>query len=398
MLRHSWSYSVLLVCMPALGLIGCGDSGDDGSSSGTGGTSTGGAGSGAGGGTGGTAGSGNTGNTAGAGAGGTGGAAGGAGGAAGGAGGSGGAAGGSGGAAGGAAVCSFQSTNIPGTECDALAEASCTNLETCNKYIFDVFVGNQTDCLFYFTQNCEDRLGKTGDQTSLAEYEACGEEFVNATCECTVGEVCGFPTTGTLNDGSDCSADVQCSSGECDGSGLETCGVCVALAGAGEDCSVLDCGPNLWCDNADMCVTQLDNGMTCAEGGECVSGICQDLVCSDPLGVGDLCSGPGAPMGAQCDFFIGLSCNPITGLCEAVTLVNPGGTCEFDVATGAVSFCKGDAYCDVDFPGPGTCITRDGVGDACDPSLGDGVFTDSTCDPGLVCNGTCQEPVAPTCP
>jgi len=383
MFNRPWS---LLLCAsaPVVGLVGCGDS-DSSDPSNTGGSATGGAGSGASGGTGNTAGAGNDGGLGASGGSPTGGAG----------GGGAGAAGGSGGG-GGFGMCEFQTTNIAGTACDAVAEANCTILESCQTFLFDALLGNPTACRFFFKQTCEDDFAKTGDPNSPADYEACAEELVNATCEC-IDDVCDLATTGTLLDGSDCSNDAQCMSGNCEGDNATTCGQCVALAGMGEDCSVLDCGEDLWCDSLSMCTAQLDNGMTCANDEECLSDICIDLACSDPLAAGQVCSGPGAPMDAQCDFFGGDGCNSVTELCEAAIVIGVGGTCGVDMVTGTVTGCRGDAYCDVNFPGPGTCIARDGLGDVCNPNQGS-LFGAGSCLPGMVCNTTCQEPTPPSCP
>lgn len=192
----------------------------------------------------------------------------------------------------------------------------------------------------------------------------------------------------------------------------------IALAGqraAGDDCALnVDCGADLFCPISGECPRACEAtrpaGEACRRDDECQVGlICNALICSAPVSVGEPCAGTS---GATCK--LGLSCVGSTdtqpGACQtnesvqagaAGAVCSPGGTlcreglsCAFDsgstfkcvaaVAKGAScklalpSQCPIDTYCDAtEVTATGKCTELPVAGEAC--VLGD------DCAPGHIC-------------
>jgi len=302
-------------------------------------------------------------------------------------------AGGSGGHGGGDECVNTPSTPIAGDHCDAMAEATCSNRESCYPYAFAA-MGNKAECLRVEVYLCEQTQLWAGTDETAAELKACAEKVVNATCSCTPDEVCGpGQYVGTLADGAACGFGGQCLGGFCKHSGSE-CGTCQTLVPAGGACDLESspCVFHHYCDTSSgVCAPHKEPGSACAQSEECNNDdrhLCVDGICSPALGAGASCAGSNSQ---ACDWWQGLSCR--SGTCQTTPFSAPGGPCAAD---STIAHCDSTGWCSY---GTGICVARKGLNEAC-MQIADGENPQWDCLSFLSCiGGTCQQPVPTgTCP
>ncbi|MDC0749599.1 hypothetical protein [Polyangium mundeleinium] len=225
----------------------------------------------------------------------------------------------------------------------------------------------------------------------------------------------GHDKKGTFTLGDVCFANVQCQSGHCDHSVLETCGVCKRARADGESCT----------EATDLCVEGSCREGTCQPPGkklgeECIS---HGIECQLTLYCKHTDSGPSwgtcvprGQAGASCDAnnycADGLSCRG--GVCE--TLAANGAGCSDDAMcastwckggtcatrpTGltegescSVGFCRADLLCDESavctaptyLPDGAACTSASFPKVQCEP----GLYCHEECSPGSDCQGACR--------
>ena len=144
---------------------------------------------------------------------------------------------------------------------------------------------------------------------------------------------------GSLADGSACSNNSQCQSGQCLATSGIQCGSCAHVQSTGQPCGGANpgCGTGLICLNS-TCVALGGAGSSCGQAGlpSCKSGLlCVSGKCAQPI-VGKEGSSCGDSTGVNCG--AGLGC--IQGACTA--LRSSGQSCD-----GILSECAAFSNCDV---------------------------------------------------
>lgn len=199
------------------------------------------------------------------------------------------------------------------------------------------------------------------------------------------GQPCARLFRGTLDDGSACFIDRQCTSGRCDVPDCTmTCcqGTCMARpseAAIGEDCMASqDCVSGAYCDfSTGSCAAYGTEGEGCPNGFGCADGLtCASGVCRVPAGEGEDCSTLSCQSPLECDID-SMTCQRLRG--------------EDEPCNAAASLCALGLVCD---PGSSTCTRPGGVGSPCEPS-----FLGNFCSEGAYCDfetdrSTCQPLVA----
>ncbi|EYF00860.1 Hypothetical protein CAP_8949 [Chondromyces apiculatus DSM 436] len=208
----------------------------------------------------------------------------------------------------------------------------------------------------------------TGNCVSCANPTGtCANVPVGEPDTCAAGSVCNAAGVCQEENGQTCTDGDECLSGNCvDGRCCESActGDCVSCANPTGTCANVDAGEPDTCGAGSVCnamgVCQEENGQTCTDGDECLSGNCVDGVCCESACTGD-----------------------------CVSCANPTGTCA-NVDAGEQDTCADGSACD----GAGAC--QEVNGQACtgeDECLSgfcvDGVCCDSTCE------GACQACDAP---
>lgn len=176
-------------------------------------------------------------------------------------------------------------------------------------------------------------------------------------------DACKFK--GSLADGSNCTADAQCSSGSCFIADSATCGKCGPRTASGADCTNSNCDYGLKCNATNLC-TNGALGAACTKDSDCHAfTLCRAGVCTALLEEGAACkTSPGANDSA---------CNIIKGLfCLPKALLSPDGTCTKVTVNfvGAGEKCGG--FTSVNPPTTNACTNGECTGGVCVPHLADG--------------------------
>jgi hypothetical protein len=309
------------------------------------------------------------------------------------------------------AACSSSSTPPTITQaCTDYADAICNRYSQCsNGYFISEQYGDLTTCVARYQSTCEARLNLASGQ-SATQTEACAQDLPSESCENLYGnnlaEVCRAPDGGGAN-GAVCTINAQCQTAYCAIPKDGLCGTCAAPPAAGDDCSVLVCGPGLTC---------LRETMTCgfqsASGSCLVEGDCQfGFACLDPYGDGGVCvvaGDAGTPCdveklsGPACPGRLGLYCQrvpPDGGVCALLGLGDAGDACGNVQGVGTV--CVQSGICQKPSPdaGEGTCLGYASDGTACDSDGGPDCLPLAKCVPSSDAGtaGTCQEPAKVAC-
>ncbi len=247
------------------------------------------------------------------------------------------------------------------------------------------------------TGTCEEE--NASDLTSCDDGDLCTESD-----RCTAGVCGGLPLN--CEDGNSCTEDTcdagvcsnthlgggtPCDDGiACNGDGVCTLGVCVS--GEAEECP---CTSNADCDAFDD-GNQCNGVLVCGPSGQCLVDQSTVVVCPDAT---DGCTTA--------------ICEPATGTCNSVAVVNGtacddgdlctgGDTCQSGVCTSVLAGCEDNDLCTLDSCDPDFgCIHQD-FGGACDDgnpcTINDACMegvcegTENPCDDGIFCtNDGCQE-------
>ena len=241
---------------------------------------------------------------------------------------------------------------------------------------------------------CEGGLGDLGD--ACTDGSECASGFCNGNvcseCEdnndCGAAEACVDDTGGvgyfvcesTLLDlGDACTDGSECTSGFCNGDVCSGCEGDSDCAGGGT--CVDDTGGLGYF----VCEGSLgDLGDDCADGSECVSGFCNNDVCSE------------CEMNGDCDVQQGCVFDPVGGYAICAGTGDLGDSCDHGGQC-VSSFCNNDlcseCEADADCPGGGTCVDdTGGVGYyVCTGGLGDDCANGSECASGFCNNDVCSE-------
>ena len=257
----------------------------------------------------------------------------------------------------------------PPTGCAAYATAYCDYLAACEKGTLTATYGTTASCETVEGAVCTNALGAPGSGITTAWTSSCGASYETRTAACSAGPV--VPTlpspsdpcavVGTSATGAACGIDSECQSDSCLREGT-LCGVC-AKKGAALD----PCGPG--------------TGVACARGLDCSDSkaVCVTLVA--PGGTCDFGTTTECQAGTYC---LGADGSTTSGTCvkEGLTV---GAPC---TAVGGRSECfgPGGLYCDT---ATNKCasITYGGGTSSC--GVADGGTADNACSSGSCVSGAC---------
>lgn len=275
---------------------------------------------------------------------------------------------------------SSSGSTTAGADCAALAKAACSYGARC---LFGLL--EATHCEEFDTLLCEHERKLPGYTTSPLP-SSCVDALSNAECAGGQSPASLFKPEcelkGSLDNGTACEKDEQCTSGTCFTKNTATCGVCADPAAEGADCTNAKCAPGLACLG-----TKTAGERKCkhydALGADCTIGTC---VFPNKC-VGGKCTAP-LDDGADCTHAAGdespclhsclqgtQKCGPSPNVfvkagekCEGVSLICPAGTS-----------CHGPS-------GNQTCLLDVLAGAACSDKDG------PECAQSLACvNGKCEE-------
>jgi hypothetical protein len=268
--------------------------------------------------------------------------------------------------------------------CRALAEAECARFQACTPFTLVVGFGDVPACVTVRQRECEATYASPGQASILDAVHDCAARWINAPCNCVMGETCPAlaPKPGTLDDGSSCYNARQCAGGVCNARSFE-CGECATGTSLGELCGreLPPCKAGLTCNAGGVCAKPRERGQRCAKSNDCAA----NIVC-----VGGKC-GDHLPAGADCrnDSEV---CDPLSGvLCDQQTCVQveyteatgDGAEAACGPGDGKLTLCSAKSLCSSLPFTPGQCQPRGGVGAPCDPGE---TAERPACFPELVCD------------
>ena len=188
---------------------------------------------------------------------------------------------------------------------------------------------------------CQSWLGLPGQPISVSAFEVCAQAM-KASGGCTGGAnlaaACSFPATGALSDGASCADSGQCSSGVCTlRAGSANCGTCAAATPVGQSCSTTDCvGPLVCAGQPPTCQTPRRGaaGAACDTGA---NGCAPGLTCNRVTNVCSVPSGVGAVCGNANDCDATLVCSLTSLTCQPPGTA--GAPCAVDADCGGGLGC-----------------------------------------------------------
>lgn len=268
--------------------------------------------------------------------------------------------------------------------CLALAEAQCARYQTCTPFTLVVGYGDVATCVAVRRRECEATYGSPGQEPLLDAVHECAARWINAPCECVLGETCPAlaPKPGNLPDGSPCYDARQCQGGVCTSTPF-TCGECAAGTGLGEICGDERpaCRAGLVCNAARVCSKPRVRGQRCATSDDCARDLaCANRQCGDHVGAGEPCLHDAA----VCDPLKGILCNFDTCVqVEYTETSGAGADAACGPRDGKLTLCSAKNLCSSPPFTAGQCEPRGGVGTACDPAE---TAERPVCSPELVCD------------
>jgi hypothetical protein len=306
------------------------------------------------------------------------------------------------------AACDNAYTTSDKETCELLAQADCTRLDQCIFHgVVDRF-GDEDTCEKIYTARCKAQFeaNHTGEHSS--ETEACVAALAPASCadveDDTVDACQSSP--GTAGIGAACAFSTQCGTAFCALDTNGNCGTCQQLSNAGDDCSAHGCSPGFECVPSTMtCQPRSAPDGSCSASEPCAFA----LSCVTPAGASTgtcvaarqvagypcdatLENGPG------CDVNSGLTCDPSTNTCIALTYATAGQPC--GLVSGTTVACEKKSSCHgASATTAGTCVAFAAPGAKCDTVAG------PDCEPLAVCvtgsatvtAGTCKQLDASSC-
>jgi len=297
---------------------------------------------------------------------------------------------------------------------EMIIDMQCSAIDQCAEGLIDLMLPGM-DCDTYFGNALRDGEWPNIEQAVAdgtvvydgTKIQACIDAWEAAGCDIFVSrapEVCEEALAGTVEEGGQCTLNVECK-GPLFCQGAPGCpGTCTARQPEGSGCDDSDaCESGLTCDDAlKKCVAPSAAGEACGSGEpECELGLfCQ---------VDEEAGGPGTCMemsdvlvndeGDPCAFESGGWCKEgLSCVLENWTASGPEASCQAQVGSGEAcgigipSQCPPDEYCNADPQGSGTwtgeCVPKPVDGEEC-ADYGAG----PVCAPYHVCDsgGTCRE-------
>jgi hypothetical protein len=255
-----------------------------------------------------------------------------------------------------------------------LVNASRTAARDCDLPQLRVFK-LEPSALLQVEQDLRDDFANPTRQLNRENYDACLASF--AVCE--INQVCATLFRGTRVLGEGCATRDDCDDGLACPGDADQCRSCVP-GGLDAGCTDNDgCAVGFVCFD-DLCAPPTREGDPCTTLREfCAPGlVCRvvsdDVIqgtCLPPLDVGDACVVSCGELGLAC----------VNGICEELTVVQPGELCDVsgaDIRQYCVDQIVGDNNCiDADADGVGVCVVGAAVGAACAAT---GCLSDATCE------------------
>jgi len=240
--------------------------------------------------------------------------------------------------------------------CDKYSSAICGKVQKCSSYSLSRDYGSYDYCVTLESKLCTDGM-VDGSNIAPAWLMNCADTFSAANCADVNSDAiwCRVPA-GSFADGSVCKSADQCASLRCSRVDANTCGVCKATTGAGQECGVYDsCADGFVCDlvpgtYSGKCVALVARGDVCNAADFCEAGTgCRDGTCQPLQAPGEACE----DLTCQAGLFCGRD-----GTCMEELLGHPGDACggNSDV------ICVASAYCDQETK---KCMARAGIGEIC---------------------------------
>jgi hypothetical protein len=275
--------------------------------------------------------------------------------------------------------------------CNRVAKAMCDAVGGCAQTALEVLYGDKATCIARATLSCTTDQAVEGISRTAGDLVMCAQQIGTAACgDLLAGkfpDVCAVKP-GTTVSGMPCGSNWQCESTYCRKTDAK-CGVCGPRAAVGADCTVDGgCQKGLVCANK-KCVAPGGPGADCNRPNQpCRS----DLYCTAPSGAGKCAAkvGAGGPCADNpddaCDFAKGVVCNPISHVCETISVAKGGQACGLGMKTICVGFI---APCSNILTG-GICASPAEDGATCGGN--------AVCVPPAECvGGVCRLPSAPEC-
>jgi hypothetical protein len=256
------------------------------------------------------------------------------------AGGAGGMAGGAGGMAGGTGGMAGAGGTAPrATVCAEYAASRAAKLMQCAPFIVRVSYGTEANYRNRVQLNCMN-YDLPGVNWPRWPHKPCADAVAAQSCMDFFDGIDppACQAAGVLGPGARCAAGDQCSTGFCDLPDTGgTCGLCVRLPTAGQDCLEGEyCSPGLACSFDETCVTPASAGERCGDDRPCRSTLyCRNGQCAPLLRQGEPCQFDG-----QCDYYAGVVCRD--NVCVQRVL---GPTCAPTAAPNTVATCEAGGTC-----------------------------------------------------
>jgi hypothetical protein len=268
----------------------------------------------------------------------------------------------------------------PESACTTAAASYCAKIKECAPFYFDVGWSTQPPCDERIKSGCVSDLGAPGNAQTADDLASCATAIPQTSCGDLFSDNLPAPCKpkpGSLANGNACGVDGQCQSTYCKIN--ETCGVCAAKSSAGGACmSETDCTDGLLCVNR-VCTSPGVAGAACSATQPCRQDVtCIGGTCGTPKGPGESCTGE------ECDGLKGLWCNPLMGVCQKVSLADPGQPCGALNCPGAActyALCRSGGLCRLSGTNPnaGTCVAPAADGAACNDTMGPPCLSPAVC-------------------
>lgn len=225
--------------------------------------------------------------------------------------------------------CQGQSPKDP---CTTLAEAACERASRCG-------VTHTAPCPATAEQGCRAIYQRADSGITPQAIEQCAEATRAAACDQEPIPACVLANTpGARAAGAPCSVPSQCASAFCSAppsAWASVCGQCQPALEPGEDCtaSTTPCRGDLTCrSDTGTCGPYRAVGEPCASFSECGLALCISGVCEAVAGDGEPCT-----LGELCAF--GYGCD--MGTCKKLTPVSAGQPCNPSLHACIDGLCAG---------------------------------------------------------
>lgn len=300
----------------------------------------------------------------------------------------------------------------PDFACGAEATSVCQKYDACgNDAGASTRYGSFETCVARTKANCLLTLTVAGTGRTADQVLACAPARSAESCADFLDNNPPAPcraAAGAFALGAPCGTSSQCQSAFCAIARDAGCGTCAAAPSAGADCTV-----TASCPPGQVCANQVDSGVyLCKTPGVLASGCDKNTPCATGFGcvsakvdggVEGVCQPLGESLGASCDATsrtapgcdatVGLFCDSVSKVCEAVTTTSAGGDCgTLDAGTRRV-VCGNASVCENTVRGAGTCVARAADDSACDTELGPSCTPPARCVTAAGSSaGTCRLP------